>query len=132
MTCTCFSSNALQALFFSIVSLSDSRIKLMTAACIITLELVVNLCRCAEFLLKAICTNEWRRSVHFIEIKDFFRNINIWCSIIKLLLYKLVTENMTEFIRSNRFQCSRIKKRSRFFLHISTNVVPLLWEFIFF
>ena len=51
----------------------------MASACVIALELIIYLCRRAELFLKAVCSDEGRGAVHFVEAAYLLGNGEI-CS----------------------------------------------------
>ena len=102
----------------------------MASAGVISFELVVDLSRCSELLLKAVSTYKGRRSVHLVEIPDLIGNIDKGSGLVKLLLYQFVTEDRGELLGGEGLAGSRIEKGSGLVLHISSEVVPCLGHFI--
>ena len=68
----------------------------MAAAGVVTLELVIDLCGCAELFLQTVGADKRRRTVHLIEIADFLRNLEVRRIIIQLLCHQLLAENAGE------------------------------------
>ena len=44
---------------------------------VVTLELVIDLCGCAELFLQTVGADKRRRTVHLIEIADLLRNFEV-------------------------------------------------------
>ena len=97
LSCACLGGHAFQSLLLGVISLSDGRIQLMTAAGIISFKFIINLRRCFKLLLQAVCPNKGRRTVHLIEIYNLLGNINIAVVVIQFLLYQFFTEHDGKF-----------------------------------
>ena len=74
----------------------------MTAAGVVALEFVIDLCGCAELFLQTVGADKRRRTVHLIEIADFLRNLEVRRIIIQLLRHQLLAENAGELCRRHR------------------------------
>ena len=85
-----------------------------------------------QLLLQAISPDQGRRTVHFIKIPDLFWNIEVWRCIIQFLLRQLFAKNTGEFFLRNRLQSGWVQKGRRLFFHISPDIIPLPWHFMFF
>ena len=131
LACTRFSRHALEALLLSVVCLSDSGVELVRTRGVVAFELVVDVCRSAESLFEEVSANERRRTVHLVERADVFRNFDVSGIVIEFLLDEFVAENRLQIFESHRLAGSRVQKRSGLLLHIGTDVVPCLREFIF-
>ena len=108
LTCACFGCNTFKSLLFSVVSLSNCAVELVASACVVALEFVVNLCGSVKSLFKKICSYKRRWTVHFIEVLNFFRNVNVCVCIVKLLVNKLITEHGSKVCVCHRLECCRI------------------------
>ena len=103
----------------------------MGSAGVVTFELVVDLRRSAELLLKEVSTYQRRRTIHLIELQDLFRDREIRRIVIELLLNEFIAEYRTQFLGLHRLMCTRIEKRCRLVLHVRTHVVPCGWDLLF-
>ena len=129
---SCLCSYAFQALFLGVISLCNSGIQFVASGSIISLKFVVNFCRSIQCFFKAISPYQRGRTVHFIKIQNFLRNIKICSLIIQFLFYQFITKYMFQFFCGHRLQRAGIQKWCRFIFHICTHVIPLFWHFIFF
>ena len=132
LTGTGFCCNAFQALHFCIVSLRNGRIQFMAAAGVITFKFIIDLRGSLQFFFQAICTHQGCRSVHFIKIQNFLRDIDICVIVIQFLFRQFFTEDHTQFFQCHGFQGFGIQQWFGFIDHIRTNIVPLLRHFRFF
>ena len=103
----------------------------MASRGIVTLELVVDFCRGSERLLEEVGPYERGRTVHLVEILDFFRNVEIWCVIVEFLPAEFLAENRGEFFQGERLAGTRVEKGSRLVLHVCPDIVPLCRNLIF-
>ena len=100
----------------------------MASAGVVSLKLIINLCRSAQFLFQAVSSYQRRRTVHFVKIAYILWNFDISRMIVKFLLNQFTAENNGKLFSSHRLMCCRIKKRGRFVFHIGPQVVPCLWH----
>ncbi len=128
---TCLGGNTLEALLLSVVSLCDRGVQFMGTAGVITFELIVDLRRSSELLLKEVSTYQRRRTIHLIELQDLFRDREISRIVIELLLDELIAEYRAQFLGLHRLMCTWVEKRCRLVLHVRTHVVPRGWDLLF-
>ena len=102
----------------------------MASAGVVAFEFVVNFGWGAKLFLKTVSAHKRSRAVHLVEFTDFSWNLDIGVCIIKLLLYKLVTEDMGKFIGGAGLMSGRIQERGRFILHIGPDIIPGIRKFI--
>ena len=116
--------HALQALLLSVVGLGDCGVQLVRTGGVVTFEFVVDLRRGLQSFLKEVRSHEGRRTVHFVEVQDFFRDRNILSVVIQLLFYEFLAENGLKLLSLEGLTGSGIKQRSRLILHICTDIIP--------
>ena len=71
----------------------------MASRGIVTLELVVDFCRGSERLLEEVGPYERGRTVHLVEVLDFFRDVEICCVIVKFLPAEFLAEYRGELLQ---------------------------------
>ena len=123
--------HTLEALFLCIVGLGDGGVKLVASGCVVSLKLIINFCRGSQLFLKAVCPYQRGWPVHLVEVPDFLWNLDIWSGVIQLLLCQLLAENRGKLLQLKRLMCARVEQRCRLVLHISTEIVPALWQLTF-
>ena len=102
----------------------------MASRGIVPLELVVDFCRGSERLLEEVGPYERGRTVHLVEVLDFFRDVEICCVIVKFLPAEFLAEYRGELLQGERLACTRVEKGSRLVLHVCPDIVPLCRDFI--
>ena len=104
----------------------------MRTRSVVAFELVVDVGRSTEGLFEEVGANERGGTIHLVERADVFRNLNKRSFIIEFLLDEFVAENRLQVFESHRLAGSRVQERSGLLLHVGTDVVPCLREFVFF
>ena len=102
LTCSGLRCDTLKSLLLRVIRLCDRRIKLMAAACIVSLKLIINLRGCSQRLLQTVRTHQWRRTIHLVKIKNLCRDVNVRSIIVQLLLDQLVTEHRPQVFIAHR------------------------------
>ena len=100
--------DALEALLFGVIRLGDGGGELMAAGGVVALELVVDLSRCAQLLFEVVSTDEGRWTEHLVEVLYLLWDVDIRCSLVKLLLYQLIAENVAKLLSGAGLACCRI------------------------
>ena len=103
----------------------------MASTGVVSFELIVDLCRGSQLLLKAVCPNQRGRAVHLVEVPDFLWNLDIWSGVVQLLLCQLLAEDRGKLLKLKRLVCARVQERCRLVLHICTKVIPALRQLVF-
>ena len=102
----------------------------MASAGVVAFEFVINFGWSAKLFLKTVSAHKRSRAVHLVEFTDFSRNGDIGVCIVKLLFYKLVTENMGKLFGGAGLMRCGIQERGRFILHVGPDIVPGIRKFI--
>ena len=124
--------DAFEALLLCVVCLRDRRIQLVGSAGVVSLELVVDLCRGVELFLKAVRADQRRRTVHLVEIQDIVRDRDVGRVVVQFLLDQLIAENACQFLCLHGFVGARVEKGRRLVLHVGTDIVPCFRHLGFF
>ena len=103
----------------------------MASTGVVALELIVDLCGSAQLLFEEVSSYKGRWTEHSVEVLYLLRDVDEGCSFVKLLLYKLVAENVAELFCCAGLACAGIEERSGLLFHISTYIVPLLGKLLF-
>ena len=96
----------------------------MASAGVVALKLVVNLRRSAESLFKAVGAYKRSRTVHFVEVLNFLRNVDISGCVVELLLNELLAEYHRQLLGCHGLACAGVEKRCGLVLHIRSQVIP--------
>ena len=132
LACTRFGGHALEALLLGVVGLRDGGVELVAAARVVAFELVVDVGRSAESLFQEVGADQRRRTVHLVERENVFGNRNVWRVVVEFLLDEFVAEHGTQVFETHGLAGAGVQQRGGLLLHVGTDVVPCLREFIFF
>ena len=124
-------SDTLQALFFGIIGLSDGGVELMASGGVVAFEFVVDLGGGPQCLFQAVGPYQRGGTVHLVEVLDLLGDVDVRIIVVQLLLYQFLAEHRTQFLGRHGLQRARIEQRSRFVLHVRTDVVPLFRDLVF-
>ena len=89
------------------------------------LEFILDMGRRAKGFLQAIGPHHRGGAVHFIEVPDFLRDLNIGLGLIELLRDQAVAEHRSQVRGLTWFKRIRAQKGSRLIDHIRTKVKPI-------
>ena len=104
----------------------------MASACVVALELVVDLCGCLHLFFKAVRADQRSGAVHLIEIADLIGDGEICRSVVKLLTDKLLAEYGSKLFCGDRLKRIAVEERRGLFLHIGAHIVPSVRKLAFF
>ena len=127
-----FRCDTFQPLILSIICLCDGGVQFMAAAGIIAFKLVVDFCRCLKLFFQAVCTDERRRTIHFVKITNFLGDLDVRGLIIQFLANKFLAEHTAQFFGGHRLESAGIQQRGRLVFHVRTDIVPALGHLVFF
>ena len=128
---TRFGGHALEALLLGVIGLSDGGVELVGARGVVAFKLVVDVSRSAESLFEEVGADQRRRTVHLVERENVFGNFEEAGVVVQFLLDEFVAEHGLQVFEGHRLAGTGVQERSGFLLHVGTDVVPCLREFVF-
>ena len=123
--------DALETLELGIVGLGDGGVELMASGGVVAFEFVVDLGGGPQCLFQAVSPYQRGGTVHLVEVLDLLGDVDVRIIVVQLLLYQFLAEHRTQFLGRHGLQRARIEQRSRFVLHVRTDVVPLFRDLVF-
>ena len=132
LACTRFGGHALETLLLGVVGLRNGGVELVATAGVVAFELVVDVRRGAKRLFQEVGADERGGAVHLVESQDVFGNFEVGGIVVEFLLDELVAEHGLQVFESHGLAGTRVQERCGLFLHVGTDVVPCLREFVFF
>ena len=71
-------------------------------------------------LLQTIGAHQRGRPIHFIEIADFFRDVDVGVGVVQLLLHQFLAEHVAEFFSRHRLERAGVEQRRGLVFHART------------
>ena len=96
----------------------------MAATGVVALKLVIDLGRRVERPLQKICADQRRRTVHFVEVLDLLRNVDVGVGVVQLLRHQLLTEYGRKLLGCHGLMGRRIEQRRRLVFHVRADIIP--------
>ena len=95
-----------------------------------TLILEIDVCRSAQCLFKAVCTDQRSGTIVFILLAYLLWDVNPGIGLVQFLAAQFLCEYRIQVFRFQWLLSGWMDRRHRFVHHVGLDVVPLSWDLI--